>query len=61
MQLESVLSGTTERSISAICDFYKSDINKEQLHSQIQQFLTSIDLNVTLKMLFWNCLWKTEL
>ena len=45
-QLESVLSCTAERStISAVYDFYKDDLNEEQLYSRIQQFLESHDLN----------------
>jgi len=41
-QLESVLRCTAERStISSLCDFYKDDANEEELHSKIQQFLSS--------------------
>jgi len=37
---------TAERSsTSALCDFYKDDVSKEQLHSKIQQCLARNDLN----------------
>jgi len=37
---------TAETSIiSPACDFYKDDVNEEQLQSKIRQFLESTDLN----------------
>jgi len=74
---ESVPSCTAESSsMSAGCDFYKDDVNKEQLHRKIQQFLASNGLNsttpnVTLKLfaenrtladLFpnWTCLLRMQ-
>ena len=45
-QLESVLGCTAESStISAVFNLYEDDVNKEQLHSNIQQFLASNNLN----------------
>jgi len=44
-QLESGSSCTAEKNtISAVRDFYRDDVNKEQLHSKIQQVLASSHL-----------------
>lgn len=34
-----------KKQLSFVCDFYKDIVNKEQLHSKIQQFLASNDLH----------------
>jgi len=46
MQIESVGRCTAERcAISAVCDFYKDDVNEEEFHRKIRQFLAGNVLN----------------